>query len=207
LLAAVAMLPVAAAEVLHAGASGRLLTPPRSDEGPTEAILVLGYPCRPSGELHPLQRWRTEIAVRSMDPGKRSRLVFSGFAGRPGLPAEAEAMGAYARTALGVPADQIVLDTAARTTRQNVELNLDELLRADVIKVASDPMHAARARAYLVDLHPEVADRLRRTDDYRIGERWQWKVALAAREVALPIRRRLRARRRERIRATATSGS
>ena len=90
----------AVAEVPHWRASRRGLPggAGAASDGP-EVVLVLGSPTRRSGAVHPMQRWRTDIAVRSMAPG--ARLVFSG-AGRNGGPSEAEVMAGYARTALAV---------------------------------------------------------------------------------------------------------
>ena len=134
-----------------------------------------------------MQRWRTDIAVRSMHP-EHGRLVFSG-AGRGGGPSEAPVMAAYARDHLGVPAQRITLETHARSTWQNVAYSLGELENAGTIKIASAPMHAARARRYLTRQRPDLADRLVPADDYRFGERCGWKLATVAYHLLLPVRR------------------
>lgn len=182
-------------ECLHRRAScGAPKLTGRSSKG-AEVILVLGYAAKNSERLHPLQQWRTDIAVRSMPVGERSRLVFSGAAKKAGR-SEAEVMAAYARDALGVAADQIVLEKRAESTWQNVEYSLPELERASTIKVASDPMHAARARAYLRALRPDLVDRLAAADDYRFGERPWLKMATAGYDVQLRARARVTLRRR-----------
>ena len=174
-LVLVGLAVAAVAEVPHWRASRRGL--PRgagaASEG-SEVVLVLGSPSRRSGALHPMQRWRTEIAVRSMAPG--ARLVVTG-AGPEGGPSEAEVMAGYARTALGVPADRIVLETRARTTWENVLRTTGELESAGTIRIASSPLHAARARRYLARQRPDLAARLAPADDYRLGERTGWKLA------------------------------
>ncbi len=165
-----------AVELAHWRASrrGRAGHPDDAAEGP-DVVLVLGFPSRRSGRLHPVQRWRTDIAVRSMR-SPRSRLVFSG-AGRVGVASEAEVMAGYACGVRGVPAEQVVVETSARTTWENVARSLGELERAATITIASSPLHAARARRYLAAQRPDLAARLRPADDYRLGERCLWKLA------------------------------
>ena len=136
---------------------------------------MLGYPAWHSGRPHPVQRWRCEIAARSRDPHRASRLVFTG-AGRDGEASEAAVMSGYARDVLGVPAGQIALEDRARTTRQNIKFSLPLVQDADVIKIASDPLHAARARRYLRQMRPDLAARVRPADDYRFADHWALKV-------------------------------
>ncbi len=148
------------------------------DRAGAEVVLVLGYPSRARGGLHPMQRWRTQVAVRSMHP-QRGRLVFSG-AGPEGAPSEAEVMAAHARDVFGVPARRITVETRAVSTWQNVRFSLAHLQGADSIAVASSPLHAARARRYLTQQRPDLAERLVASDDYRIGEGHRWKAATVA---------------------------
>ncbi|MCM6778767.1 YdcF family protein [Nocardia sp. CDC159] len=178
---------VAAAEWLHWRASRRLLGASTA-AARTEAVVVLGFPVRPSGRTHPLQRWRCRIAARSLDPRAESVLVFTGGAVRR-EPAEAEAMARYARDTLGVPEDRIVTETKAESTWQNIEFSIPLIEHADRIKIASDPMHAARARRYLGIQRPDLAARLAAAADYRPLERWWLKIPTAAHELAAIARR------------------
>lgn len=169
----------ALSEYLHWQASRRCFpsgAEPVSGAGP-EAVLVLGYPSRGTG-LHPIQRWRTDIAVRSMDR-QSGRLVFSGGSRTP-TRCEAEVMAEYAQDRHRVHPGQIVLERCAVTTWQNVAYSLGALENAGTIKVASSPMHAARARAYLIKQRPDLASRLCKANDYRFGERPLWKLATVA---------------------------
>jgi uncharacterized SAM-binding protein YcdF (DUF218 family) len=145
-------------------------------------VLVLGYPARRGGRPHPVQRWRCQIAARSVDPRRDSRVIFTG-AGRASELSEAAVMSGYARDVLGIPAGRIALETRSRTTRQNVEYALPMIEASDVIKVASDPMHAARARRYLRELRPDLASRVRPAADYRFADHWWLKVATAGYEL------------------------
>jgi uncharacterized SAM-binding protein YcdF (DUF218 family) len=184
-----AVLAVAASEWMHWKASRRYLAadsaadlPPAEATRPSEAVIVLGYPARRNGKTHPLQRWRCQIAARSVNPEGASQMIFTG-AGRGHGPSEAAVMSEYARDVLGVPSEQIALEDRARTTWQNVRFALPLAEHADTIKFASDSLHAARARRYLLAQRPELAARLRSGADYRFGERWWLKVATAGYEV------------------------
>jgi uncharacterized SAM-binding protein YcdF (DUF218 family) len=194
-LAAAALLPVATAELLHWQASRRALgAGPHPQPGTgTEAVIVLGYPARDDGRLHPLQRWRCDIAVRSMDPGRDSQLVFTGF-GPDGGPSEAAMMSAYAQDVLGVPASRIRTEDSARSTWQNIERTVPLIETADTIKIASDPLHAARARRYLRAQRPDLASRLAGAADYRFGDHWWLKLVTAGYELAAATWKRLRPR-------------
>ena len=163
------------ADLLHWWASRRGL-PRLADRQPVgpEVVLVLGHPTWRSGALHPMQRWRTDIAVRSMRT-TTGRLVFSG-AGRDGRPSEAEVMAGYARSVLRVPAERIVVETRATTTWENVACSLGVLEGAGTIRIASSPLHAARARRYLARQRPDLAPRLAPADDHRWGERYDLKL-------------------------------
>lgn len=184
-LTAGAAFTVASAEWLHWRASRQHLGA-GSAHAPghgSEAVIVLGYPSRRSGKPRPVQRWRCQIATRSVDPGRASQLIFTGAAGKR-EPSEAAVMSGYAQDVLGVPAGQIRLETQARTTWQNVELTLPIAETADVIKIASDPLHAARARRYLRTQRPDLADRVGGAADYQFGDHWWLKVPTAGYELA-----------------------
>ena len=155
-----------------AGARGRAPLSSAPGAGP-HVVLVLGHPSRPDGRLHPVQRWRTEIAVRSARGGD-TRWVFSGGgrgAEQDGVPSEAEVMAAHAHDVLGVPAARTEVETRSRDTWQNVALSLPHLQDAATLAIASSPTHAARARRYLTQQRPDLAQRLVPADDYRFGER------------------------------------
>lgn len=188
--AAVFAAVVLAAERVHSLASKRLLgpacTPP---PGGTDAVVVLGYPAARHGTTTALQRWRCRIAARSLDPDRDGFLVFTGGAVH-GPWVEAEVMAAYARDRLGVPAELIRVEPRAESTWQNIEFTTPLVEHADRIIIASDPMHAARARRYLRIQRPDLADRLIPADDYRPLERWWLKIPTAAHELAAIARRR-----------------
>jgi len=175
-----AVVAVAGAEFLHWRASRQEFG--RVSASGSEAVLVLGYPARRDGRPHPLQRWRCEIAVRSMDLRRDGTIVFSGARTGSGW-VEAQVMADYARRVLGVPAQRILLETEAHNTWQNIEFSIPMIERADIIKIVSDPMHAARARGYLRAQRPDLADRLAATADYRFLDHWWLKVPQAGYEL------------------------
>ncbi|MCM3925959.1 YdcF family protein [Frankia sp. AiPs1] len=182
---AVASAPVVLAEALSWVASRQLRGDGRAHPAGrgAQAVVVLGFPSTRAGTLHPLQRWRTEIGVRSLAPDADSLLIFTG-GGPPGAVTEAEAMAGYAREALGVPAEKIRLETSARNTWENITFALPFVESADTVAIASDPLHAARGRRYLHRLRPELAVRVVATDDYRFLGHWWLKLPIAGYEIA-----------------------
>ena len=183
---------VTGTELLHWWASGRHL--PRGSgpaAGPDdEVVLVLGSPSAAGGGLHPVQRWRTDIAVRSLR-GRDGRFVFSGGGPEAGR-SEAEVMAAYAHDVHGVPWQRIALETRSRSTWENVANSLPLLEGARTVRIASAPTHAARGRRYLARQRPDLALRLAPSDDYRAGEQLRWKAASLAYGAARTVLRTLR---------------
>jgi uncharacterized SAM-binding protein YcdF (DUF218 family) len=172
----------ASVEAVHAVAARRGF-PAGRRPGPPDVVVVLGCPPRPDGSLSGMQRWRTEIAVRT--PGEPV-LVFSGFA-RPGAPSEAAVMAAHARDVLRVDPRRVRTEETATTTWENVTRTLGDLEGARAVALASSPVHALRARRYLARLRPDLADRLVPAADYRFGERWRWKAATAGYDLVRSI--------------------
>lgn len=182
---------LAASEALHWRATRRFLpSVTNRTTGPgDDVVLVLGFPSRANG-LHPMQQWRIDIAVRSMDRS-RGLLLVSGGSRKHGR-CEADDMAAYARDAHGVPAEQVLVEREARSTWENVEHCLPLLEAARTITVASSPLHAARGRGYVVAQRAGLAGRLRPADDHRWGERSVWKALTVAYQLVLLLRLRPR---------------
>jgi len=187
---AAALTVLTGVEALHWWASRRHFPPAGPHPPGDDVVLVLGSPSTPEGDLHPLQQWRTDIAVRSLH-GPRARLVFSGGAPE-GARSEAAVMAEYAHDVLGVPRARIALETRARSTWENVANSLPLLEGAGTVRIASAPTHAARGRRYLARMRPDLARRLAPCDDYRVGERWREKAASLAYGAARRTVRRLR---------------
>jgi uncharacterized SAM-binding protein YcdF (DUF218 family) len=121
-----------ASELLHWQATRRHLPVghnSRIGTGP-EIILVLGFPTR-AAKLHPMQKWRTDIAARSLDR-RHGQLLFSGGS-RAGSRCEADAMAEYAQERHGVRPDQVRLERRALTTWQNIAYSIPELEAAGTI--------------------------------------------------------------------------
>ncbi|WP_081879944.1 YdcF family protein [Nocardia sp. NRRL WC-3656] len=181
---------VAAAEYAHWRASRRLLGPRREPRtGGVDAVVVLGYPATADGRTRALQRWRCRIGARSLPRDRDGFLIFTGGAVH-GPWVEATVMAEYTRAHLGVPLERIRTETSAETTWQNIEFTIPAMERADRIMIASDPMHAARARRYLWAQRPDLAERLVPAADYRPLECWWLKIPTAAHESAAITRRR-----------------
>lgn len=172
---------VLASELAHWRASKRYL-PPRPRAG-TSALIVLGYRSRADGSLHPVQKWRAELAVRAWARLRAQCVVFSGGDSKGG-PVEAEVMSAYAQS-LGLPKAVVALEPRASNTRENIALSLPLVARYDRLAIVSDPLHAARARRYLWEQSPAHARKLVSAGEYRFLERWWLKAFSAAYELYL----------------------
>ena len=130
-------------------------------------VLVLGYGGPLSGVV---DRWRVKVAVDTLRHAGGGSMVVSGHGG------EAE------RLARLVPSDvQVLLETAARSTWENVELSLPLLDDADRIAIASDYFHARRAAQYLCALRQELAGRV--VPAHRRWPRGIWMDAAGALDV------------------------
>lgn len=171
---------VAVGELVHARAAKQLLGPPQgTSEVPRDVIVVLGCPNSRDGSANWLQRWRCEIAMRSIDPLVETTVVFTGGVTTDGHTSEAAVMAGYAITELGLDPAIVRLEEQARSTWQNLELSTPWLEQAQRIVIVSNSLHAKRAREYLRRQRPDLAQRLRPAEDYLFGERWYAKPPLA----------------------------
>lgn len=184
-VAAGVLIGLAVADWLHQRAATQV---PAAGPG-SMAVLVLGYPTPRSGRPGPLQRWRAVIAVRTVNSRPNRYAVFTGGR-RRGPVAESVTMAEYART-LGLPAAQIRMESDATTTWENIQCSLALVEDADQIAIASDPLHARRARRYLSRQRPDLASRLVAAYDYVPGEHLLLKTQTAAYEMLFALRGQL----------------
>ncbi len=169
--AAVAALAVVWAEAVHWRASRHLTNP---DRGGAEAVVVLGYRNPDHARANAMNRWRVRAGLRSVDPAApSSRVVFCGG------PHEAAVMARYAVEDRGFTGE-VVLEEKSRTTWENVGNAVPLIEDAERIKFVSNPLHALKARLYLRRQRPDLASRMVRSRDYRVGEWAPLKPAFAA---------------------------
>ncbi|MER7786539.1 YdcF family protein [Streptomyces sp. NPDC097640] len=137
--------------------------------GAVEAVVVLGYR-NPQATANLINRWRVRAAIRSVDADRAhgTRVIFSGGATSGGA-TEAQLMADYAKSVLAFDGT-VILEDQSRTTWENITNVLPLLEDVDRIKIASQPAHALKARAYLRRQRPDLAERLVRADDYHLGE-------------------------------------
>jgi vancomycin permeability regulator SanA len=147
---------------------------------------VLGYPTREDGEPHPVQRERVAAGVDAYRRHGCGRIVLSGGAVH-NAHVEADAMARVARE-LGAPAEVLVLEPAARNTFENVALAAPLLAGYDTIYIASDPLHARRARRYLCRQTPALCPRAALAPAYRPFARTPWKLGAALYELRAWLR-------------------
>ncbi|WP_262060150.1 YdcF family protein [Streptomyces sp. STR69] len=139
------------------------------NEGDAEAVVVLGYR-NPQSTANFINRWRVRAGIRSLtdDSTHDTRVIFSGGTTSGGV-SEARLMADYARSVLEFDGT-VLLEEESTTTWENVTHVIPLLENVDRIKIASQPAHALKARAYLRRQRPDLAKRLVRADDYRPGE-------------------------------------
>ncbi|WP_236725144.1 YdcF family protein [Amycolatopsis orientalis] len=136
--------------------------------GVSEAVVVLGYR-NPQPTANFINRWRVRAGLRSIAAnGRETRVIFSGGATGTGA-AEAQLMADYAKSVLRFDGT-VFLEDKSRTTWENVTNVIPLLEDVDRIKIASQPAHALKARAYLRRQRPDLAERLVLADDYHPGE-------------------------------------
>ncbi|MFF4244881.1 YdcF family protein [Streptomyces sp. NPDC001822] len=137
--------------------------------GASEAVVVLGYR-NPQPTANYINRWRVRAGLRSAAAGDAhdTRVIFSGGV-TSGSASEARLMADYARSVLGFEGT-VLLEGESATTWENIANVIPLLETVDRIKIASQPAHALKARAYLRRQRPDLAARLVRADDYRPGE-------------------------------------
>ncbi|MFC0673625.1 ElyC/SanA/YdcF family protein [Brachybacterium hainanense] len=169
-LTAVAGSALVAAELVQARSSRRRLGMPRTVPPRSEAVVVLGYRDRArGGRANLVNRWRARIGLRSIDPeAGRSTLVVCGGAVGADV-AEADLLARFLRGELGWDGP-LVIERESRSTWQNIENAIPLIADAEAITIASNTLHAEKARAYLWMQRPDLARRLRRADDHRVGE-------------------------------------
>jgi hypothetical protein len=158
---------LAVSEWLHWRASSRGLGDPGLEPG-REAILVPGYRNRGT-RANSISRYRVRVALRSVDArATETVLIFCG--GRVGgeVP-EAELLLRHARDDLGYSGPYL-LESISTTTWENVENTVGLLEEFDTVKIASNSLHAERARTFLWQQRPDIARRLVHAQDYRFGE-------------------------------------
>ena len=143
--------------------------------GPREAVVVLVFRNR-GARANVINRWRVRAALRSIDPGKDSIVVFSGGPVGSEVP-EARIMAAYA-VEIGY-VGPVVLEETSRTTWENVAQVVPLVEGADTIKIVSQPSHALKARVYLRRQRPDLAGRLAPARDHVLGEWLPVKPVLA----------------------------
>lgn len=131
-----------------------------------EVIVVLGFR-NPGPRANLVNRWRVRAALRSIEPGRHTTLVFTGGS-NSGSTSEARLMADYARE-FGY-GGTILLEETSRSTWENIAHVLPLLENAGQIKIVSHTTHALKGRLFLARQRPDLARRLTRGADYRFAE-------------------------------------
>lgn len=154
------------AEWMHWRASVRGVAR-RTERVEREAVVVLGFKNR-GATANYLNRYRVRAGLRSIGPnaGETVLVLCGGTVG--GDVPEAELLLRYARDRGYDGA--VKLDTESVTTWENIENAIPLIEDCERVKIASNSLHAEKARAYLRRQRPDLAARLARANDYQLGE-------------------------------------
>jgi uncharacterized SAM-binding protein YcdF (DUF218 family) len=165
-------------EVVHWRASRALVRAPWPAR--SEAVVVLGCRNRRGDRANALNRWRVRAALRSVDHTSPSSILVcsGGMTSSTNSVSEAALLARYAVSERGF-AGTVRLDERSRSTWENVRNVIPFVEDVDQIKIVSNPLHGQKARLYLRHLRPDLAERLVRAADYRLGEAWPIKPLFA----------------------------
>ena len=133
-----------------------------------QAVVVLGYR-NPSERINAVNRFRVRAGVRTLDPAASSSVLVLCGGAVAGLVPEAELLRRFARDELGFTGP-IRLDVTSTSTWENIVAAIPLIEDAETIAIVSNSHHAQKARLHLYRLRPDLADRLVRGADYRLGE-------------------------------------
>ncbi len=122
------------------------------------AVLVLGYPTQDDGSYHPIQRLRVETGVAVYQANRCTRMVLSGAAVQNTY-VEARSMAEIAHT-LGAPDHNLVIETQARTTWENLKYSLSYLNKYERIFIVSDSLHVHRGKHYACRQNPLICPKV-----------------------------------------------
>ncbi len=172
----------------------RLLEAPlRVGDAPLEtrdAIVVLGAPLSPRGELSPIVEERSAAAVAHSRAGAGRHVVASGGTTHGAPRAEADAI-AEALHAAGIA--DVLVENRSLTTRENARYTAELLapLGARSVWIVTQPFHARRAALLFrwagLDARPfHIADSIQYRDRRRA---LRWLVREYASWAVLPVRR------------------
>jgi uncharacterized SAM-binding protein YcdF (DUF218 family) len=134
-------------------------------------VLVPGY----GGRFRAVERWRMEVALRTLRAHGGGQLVVSGHRG------EAERLAAIAAS------QDVIIEPTARSTWENAERSIPFFDDAPRVAVATDRFHARVAERYLRQIRPDLARRL-----VTANRRWRRGWWIQAGGVGYPARRLVR---------------
>jgi len=150
------------------------------------AVLVPGYPSNSDGTPHAIQRFRVEAGIAAFKHYQCRAIIVSGGAVSNSY-TEAETMAALAKSK-GIPARELIVETHARSTWENVGCSRHYLENASAVLVVSDPLQAHRAKRYACRQDSHLCESF-----FAVGvnppltDFW-WAVPLAANEVRIKIK-------------------
>ncbi len=139
---------------------------------------MLGFRNGRGARANALNRWRVRAALRSIDRAVGNSILICSGGSDAGAVSEAALLARYAVAERGF-AGPVQLEDRSRSTWQNVENLIPLIEHVDQIKFVSNSLHAQKARLYLRHQRPDLAARVVRAADYRLGEAFPLKPLFA----------------------------
>jgi len=175
--AGAALVVLAWGECEHWRSSHRRVDAHRAETPGSEAVVVLGFRNR-GDRANAVNRWRVRAGVRSQQPhlGPTRLVLCGGPSG--GSVSESELMADYLKGSLAYRG-AVQQEVESRSTWENIQNAIPLIEDADRIKIISHALHAEKGRAYLAQCRPDLAAKLVRGDEYRLGE-WVFAKPLLA---------------------------
>ena len=127
-----------------------------------------------------------QAGLATYEANQCGRLVLAGGA-VANRHVEAETMAELARE-LGAPEQDLIIESRARTTWENVGCALPLMTDYDRTLIVSDSLHVYRAKRYACRQNPSLCSRVYAIGGYRPLVLWWWKVPAAAHELYARLR-------------------
>ena len=157
-----------------------------------DAIVVLGAPCLPDGELSKVQKERVDLGLELYQQGISTLVIISGGSDRH-KQTEAAVMGNYALSQ-GLPSNSLLLEEKSTTTRENAKFTAALMKSKNLTSawLASQPFHLKRSvsnfKEYGIEAYASVNTKSMQYTQKRSALRWLGREYVAWLAEALKIK-------------------
>lgn len=148
-----------------------------------DAIVVLGAPCLPNGELSTVQQERVDLGLELYQQGLSTLVIISGGSDRHSQ-TEAAVMGQYALSQ-GLPSEALLLEDKSITTRENAKFTAALMKSKNLTSawLASQPFHLKRSvsnfKEYGIEAYASVNTKSIQYKNSRLSAKWMLREYVA----------------------------